>query len=845
MTLNIENFSLTDLKLDSNILGEGAFGKVYSGTYKPNGLRLAIKRASKKKMYQYGTYLIKAFFKELECMQKCSCENSVKFYFNFETENNYNIIMELCDGDLNQVLSKREKGFSIEEVKRIMSQLNNAFRKLKENNLIHRDLKLLNILIKYTDESKKNFIPKLCDYGFTKELKDEKTGTLLGTLDTMAPEILKNQRYNYKVDLWSVGVIIYELLFKEVPYRGINYEQVLRKIQSKIPIKKTKDPVLDDLISKLLEEDPEKRLTWDEYLNHPFFATEGQTSSTNIPKNIGSSNPRYKFIKDFDVGFKNNLYKCYVAFDQKKNINVIIKSYSKDFIISHEIYFKTEMELSKAFKGNEYTLQLINIFYESDSTNLVYNYIESENLSTYVSEHDMTEEELQKINKELFEHIFIFNECNFKSFIFISIYSFIITKEGKPILFDFGLSKFFLSTDELLSYYAPNKEEVGNTSDPNKTNVMNYGMTLLKCFYGNNLKIKIDNISFDLPKNKSMSKTFSDFVSECVYRNITKRSSWSNLNKHKFVKELCDTSQNSNTITNVDKCLFNNEILEMIFEIFDNKFSLINKYYDSLELNEKTEYIKEIEIFLLLTLFEQLMIFYTFSKGESFTAKQEISFITISSNGNSRCNINFANPIFKNMRIFDTENNETISSFLSKLKKHINKLKEISLNVHKITKSSLAKGNYNQFIEQFMKVLESSKFHDYLFSIVKKATTFNLDKVYDKSYKEINIAKSICECILFVKESVFESNKERICFNKEELIKQLNDIFGNKVDITRTKTSYVIISFLGVLFRYFQNMRDINQYSLEKTKSALDGLFTFYPSLMKLLNDCQKNLNAK
>ena len=116
---------------------------------------------------------------------------------------------------------------------------------------------------------------------------------------------------------------------------------------------------------------------------------------------------------------------------------------------------------------------------------------------------------------------------------------------------------------------------------------------------------------------------------------------------------------------------------------------------------------------------------------------------------------------------------------------------------------------------------------------------YNNNSNKQKSFKEK------MDSILFVKESVFESNKERICFNKEELIKQLNDIFGNKVDITRTKTSYVIISFLGVLFRYFQNMRDINQYSLEKTKSALDGLFTFYPSFMKLLNDCQKNINVK
>jgi len=83
-----------------------------------------------------------------------------------------------------------------------------------------------------------------------------------------------------------------------------------------------------------------------------------------------------------------------------------------------------------------------------------------------------------------------------------------MTNEGKPILFDFGLSKFFLNSDELISYYAPNKSEIGNSLYPTKTNIMNYGITLLKCFYGNQLKIKLDNISFNLPKKKDNVRKF-------------------------------------------------------------------------------------------------------------------------------------------------------------------------------------------------------------------------------------------------------------------------------------------------------------------------------------------------
>ena len=860
MTLEPKDFeSLKDLKMDKKI-GHGTFGDIYSAILIKKGVKVAIKRVNKRKMAKYGTYLEQAFYKELECMQKCSCENSVRYYKKFETENNHNIIMELCDGDLSTELSKRSEGFNTEEVKFIMSQLNNAFKKLNENHIIHRDLKLGNILIKYTDETKKKFIPKLCDYGFSKELNNTNTETHLGTPATMAPEIMKSQKYDSKADLWSVGVILYQLHFKGLPYMGATEETILKKIQNKTPYKEPEDPKLKDLIHKLLVEDPQKRLSWEEYFNHPFFATEENNSSTNTNNTNTNAikNKRYTFIKDYDIGFKSDLYKCYIALDQKHNKNVLIKSYNKDYIKSHDVYFNTEYELSKAYKGNPNIIQLINVFNDDvDNTkNLVYDYIESEILSSYITHHDFTEEEIQKMNKSLFENIFNFNECNFKSFIFVSIYSFAITKEGKPILFDFGLCRLFLPTDELFSYFIPNKNEIGNTINPTKTNVMNYGITLLKCFFGNNLKIKIDNITFDLPKNKIMSNTFCNFLSQCLYRDINKRSSWYALYNHSFIKEINKDNDNKN-INKEGNILIDNNKLKIIFESLEHKFRLINEYYGNLEMDKNTQFIGEIEIFLLLTLFEQLMILEVFDRNEKtkpFTAQQEISFITITDNSNnsSRCNINFANPVLKNMKIFDLSNNILVTEFLSKLKNYIENLKKISLKVHKITKSSLVKGNYHSFLESFIQILESSNFHNYFFSIVKKAHNYYEEKSYDKAYKEIPIAEYICECILFVKASLFESKNDKIYFDNKKLIKQFNEIFDeekeeNKIEISVLKISnykekYVLISFLGVLFRFFKNSMDINQCFLQQNKNALDGLLSFYPSLMKLLVDTKKKL---
>jgi len=101
-----------------------------------------------------------------------------------------------------------------------MKQLNNTFKRMKENNIIHRDLKLENILIKYIDKEK--YIIKLTDYGCSKRLisLSRNCNIYSGTLPYMSPEILKGKEYNYKNDLWSIGIIIYRLIYGKSPYLG-------------------------------------------------------------------------------------------------------------------------------------------------------------------------------------------------------------------------------------------------------------------------------------------------------------------------------------------------------------------------------------------------------------------------------------------------------------------------------------------------------------------------------------------------------------------------------------------------------------------------------------------------
>ena len=215
------------------------------------------------------------FNRELSLMKKCYCENSVEIYGSFDTEKEFIIAMELCDNTLFYELAKTKNGFNEKEIKDILLQLNNVFKKLNENNIAHRDIKLHNILVKYLNEEKTKFKVLLSDYGVSNQLSNitQKYKTFAGTRIIMAPEILKGEEYNNKCDLWSLGIIIYQLYTKDIPYNGEVDNIILEQIQKlgQSILEKIKDEKLKDLLSKLLIEDPEKRITWEEYFKHDFF----------------------------------------------------------------------------------------------------------------------------------------------------------------------------------------------------------------------------------------------------------------------------------------------------------------------------------------------------------------------------------------------------------------------------------------------------------------------------------------------------------------------------------------------------------------------------------------------
>ena len=187
----------------------GAFGRVYKGKKKDTNELRAIKiinydRILTNLSYEYTPdkieeqlqICIKGFIKEYEIMKILSKNNkySIKCYEYFNNKDKFVIIMELWDINLSELLSKRIREdktcFNIDEILEIMNQLNNTFKIMKENNIILRDLKLENILVKYNDN--KEYIIKLADYCASESLNSlsKLNSTKIGTTLHMAPEIL-------------------------------------------------------------------------------------------------------------------------------------------------------------------------------------------------------------------------------------------------------------------------------------------------------------------------------------------------------------------------------------------------------------------------------------------------------------------------------------------------------------------------------------------------------------------------------------------------------------------------------------------------------------------------------
>ena len=343
-------------------LGCGSFGRVFLVSHKETKELFALKTIEKRKiMVTYGKLDI--IYDEINIHSKLLHENIIKVYNIFEDEESINIIMEYAqNGNLYQLIKKEKNGFSEAKAFDYFIQMINAVYYLHSNNIIHRDIKPENILI-----SKDNKL-KLCDFGWAKELTLENRSTFCGTMEYMAPEIVGSENYDYSVDIWSLGILLYELLFGHSPFKGNSTNNIILNIKShELNYDENNKKISNsckDLIQHLLNMNPQKRLKIKDILEHPFIKKHSKKKydkiQNQLSKKINDVNNNF-FINE-EKKLDNNLDNKKLTRSNTLSINLITEpKFRKNFISSKELIFKdininniNELENSKKNNNNKH-----------------------------------------------------------------------------------------------------------------------------------------------------------------------------------------------------------------------------------------------------------------------------------------------------------------------------------------------------------------------------------------------------------------------------------------------------------------------------------------------------------
>jgi Serine/threonine protein kinase len=339
------------------ILGSGNYSNVYLGkctnidiinkynisktAYISNKRESGIVAIKKIKINELSSKTKKAILTEIDIMNEIKENphpNIVSCYDIIDDIDTKYIILEYCEcGDFSNLIGKPMKE---ESVRYYLKQLIDGMKYLDDEKIIHRDIKPKNLLL--TDNKK---ILKICDFGLAKKTEMSRIHTMCGSPLYMAPEIFRDKSYDKSSNLWPLGMIMYEMLFGENPFRGINDFKVLEahllneKNNIKIPPENNKNKNISndclDLLRKLLEKNIEKRISLDDLYDHPWIKNPNniihsiKLNKTIKPKKVNKNIP-IPINKNSKNNLKNIFHNISSFEKNNKNINSIDNNNNDD-----------------------------------------------------------------------------------------------------------------------------------------------------------------------------------------------------------------------------------------------------------------------------------------------------------------------------------------------------------------------------------------------------------------------------------------------------------------------------------------------------------------------------------
>ena len=399
-----------------NKIGEGAYGEVFYSKKRDSDLVFATKKVEKNKIL--SDKLKQYFMNEVQILDKLNHPNIIKLYEIKTTHNNIYLITEYCNGGtLTDNLSNYQKiygrPFTENIGAHILKQIAEGIHYMNKNNIIHRDMKMENILLHYDNEDDKKKInilkAKIIDFGFARYLGESNLAkSVVGSPLNMAPDVLHaltdenwriNLEYNEKVDIWAIGVIIFNIIVGKPPFNADNCADLYNKVDQGLytvpkELKLSKEAI--KILNGMLMYDVKKRLSVEDILKHDFLIKAPENfEQIDFSKLVHTSqNQNYIFL---DI-------KTLINFDSKpepeKKYNNVDNTYNKNQINQipppqTNTYFNynvpttnvPNINIPNNFLPNDFAAKNYippydnNVYYMSNYDNTVYKYVPQPDLT--------------------------------------------------------------------------------------------------------------------------------------------------------------------------------------------------------------------------------------------------------------------------------------------------------------------------------------------------------------------------------------------------------------------------------------------------------------------------------
>jgi len=271
-----------DFKIGDS-LGAGASGNVSMAVYKPNGMTVAIKS-----MNIYDKSKRQQFKNDLKTLGDNNCTYLVRCYGAFFEKGSVKLVLEYMNiGSLDKLIKKTKDNPAPCIPEQILSKITHQMLYgllylHKYKHIIHRDLKPANVLIN------SDGLVKLTDFGITKTLEntDDLCNSFVGTKAYMSPERISGGNYSYASDLWSLGLIIYELATGMFPYSFSSniiqsIDQLLKDPEPRLP-DYIFSPEMMDFVARCLQKDPKDRASLKDLCSHPWILAHSENEELSM-----------------------------------------------------------------------------------------------------------------------------------------------------------------------------------------------------------------------------------------------------------------------------------------------------------------------------------------------------------------------------------------------------------------------------------------------------------------------------------------------------------------------------------------------------------------------------------